>query len=57
MGWNLMTRALAYDKAYAFNAICPHFRMFPLEYPLRIIRKHRADAPVILDPFCGRGCY
>jgi DNA methylase len=29
--------------------------MFPLEYPLQIIRKHKADAPVILDPFCGRG--
>jgi hypothetical protein len=29
--------------------------MFPLEYPLQIIRKHKGDLPVILDPFCGRG--
>lgn len=29
--------------------------MFPLEYPLQIIRKHRHDNPIILDPFCGRG--
>jgi hypothetical protein len=50
-----MTKALAYDKTYAFNAICPYYTMFPLEYPLHIIRKHKADAPVILDPFCGRG--
>lgn len=50
-----MTRALAYNKSYAFNAICPYYTMFPLEYPLHIIRKHKIDAPVILDPFCGRG--
>jgi hypothetical protein len=29
--------------------------MFPLEYPLGLISKYRKDAPVILDPFCGRG--
>ena len=50
-----MTRALAYDKTYAFNAICPYYTMFPLEYPLHIIREHKGDASVILDPFCGRG--
>lgn len=50
-----MTNAFAYKKDFAFNAICPYYTMFPLEYPMRIIRKHRADAPVIVDPFCGRG--
>lgn len=29
--------------------------MFPLEYPLRVLRKHLKDKPVVLDPFCGRG--
>lgn len=29
--------------------------MFPLEYPLRVLRKHRHHSPVVLDPFCGRG--
>lgn len=29
--------------------------MFPLEYPVKVIRKHKKDIPVILDPFCGRG--
>lgn len=50
-----MKTALAYDKVYAFNALCPYYTMFPLEYPLQIIRKYRHLAPVILDPFCGRG--
>lgn len=50
-----MARSLAYNKDYAFNAICPYFTMFPLEYPMRLLKKHRSDAPVVLDPFCGRG--
>jgi hypothetical protein len=50
-----MTTTLAYKKDFAFNAICPYYTMFPLEYPMRIIRKHKANAPVIVDPFCGRG--
>lgn len=55
MGRGLMKSALAYNKDYAFNAICPYYTMFPLEYPLGIIKKHRARLPVVLDPFCGRG--
>ncbi len=50
-----MKTALAYTKEYAFNAICPYYTMFPLEYPLNLINKHRNHAPVVLDPFCGRG--
>ena len=46
---------LSYKKEFAFNAICPYYTMFPLEYPLRIIRKHRDSKGVVLDPFCGRG--
>lgn len=48
-------RPLAYNPKYALNAICPYFTMFPLEYPLRVLRKHRQHAPVVIDPFCGRG--
>lgn len=47
--------ALAYRKENALNAICPYFTMFPLEYPGRVLKRHRKEAPVILDPFCGRG--
>jgi DNA methylase len=48
-------RPLAYNSNYALNAICPYFTMFPLEYPLRVLKKHREDSPVVIDPFCGRG--
>ena len=47
--------ALAYERKFAFNAICPYYTMFPLEYPLRILRKHTGGDSVVLDPFCGRG--
>lgn len=50
-----MQSPLAYNRDYALNAICPYFTMFPLEYPLRIIQRHMKDAPVVVDPFCGRG--
>jgi DNA methylase len=50
-----MTMSLSYKKEFAFNAICPYYTMFPLEYPLRIIRQHRQSQGIILDPFCGRG--
>lgn len=50
-----MTRPLAYEPRHALNAICPYFTMFPLEYPLRVLKKHRSAAPVVMDPFCGRG--
>lgn len=47
--------ALAYSKENALNAICPYFTMFPLEYPIKVLKKHRKERPVVLDPFCGRG--
>ncbi|WP_287914175.1 DNA methyltransferase [Comamonas sp.] len=48
-------RPLAYNPSFALNAICPYFTMFPLEYPLRVLKRHRAQKPVVMDPFCGRG--
>ena len=50
-----MKSLLAYSKDFALNGICPYYTMFPLEYPLQIISKHRQENPLILDPFCGRG--
>ncbi len=46
---------LAYTKETALNAICPYFTMFPLEYPLRILRRTKRTGLNVLDPFCGRG--
>jgi hypothetical protein len=50
-----MSSLLSYDPKHALNAICPYYTMFPLEYPFRILRRHRKDSPVVCDPFCGRG--
>lgn len=50
-----MSRSLAYERENALNAICPYFTMFPLEYPLRVLAKHKVDGPTVMDPFCGRG--
>jgi hypothetical protein len=50
-----MYKSLAYDPKYALNAICPYFTMFPLEFPLKALKKHKKDAPIVFDPFCGRG--
>lgn len=50
-----MSRSLAYEPRYALNAICPYFTMFPLEYPLQVLQKHKKLKPVVMDPFCGRG--
>lgn len=37
------------------NAICPYFTMFPLDFPLGILKTHAKPNARILDPFCGRG--
>lgn len=50
-----MSSTLSYNRVYALNAICPYFTMFPLEYPMRIIKRHRGSNPIVVDPFCGRG--
>lgn len=50
-----MPRSLAYERDNALNAICPYFTMFPLEYPLGVLKRYRRENPVVMDPFCGRG--
>lgn len=45
---------LSTNERHALNAICPYFTMFPLEFPLRILRRN-PRAKLALDPFCGRG--
>jgi hypothetical protein len=49
---------MSVDVRYALNAICPYFTMFPLEYPMRMLDGPRVEgykAPLVADPFCGRG--
>ncbi|WP_010626782.1 DNA methyltransferase [Halomonas sp. KM-1] len=50
-----MPRSLAYERDNALNAICPYFTMFPLEYPLGVLKQYCKANPVVMDPFCGRG--
>lgn len=39
----------------ALNGICPYFTMFPLEFPLTILKRRARSGDLVLDPFCGRG--
>lgn len=39
----------------ALNGICPYFTMFPLDFPLNILKRRARQDDVVLDPFCGRG--
>lgn len=39
----------------ALNAVCPYYTMFPLDFPLRLLRERASKGDSVLDPFCGRG--
>ena len=43
------------ERAVALNGICPYFTMFPLGFPLGILRRRAQPEDRVLDPFCGRG--
>lgn len=46
---------LKQKQEYTLNAICPYFTMFPLDFPLSILRKYASMDQWVMDPFCGRG--
>ena len=39
---------------HSLNAICPYFTMFPLDFPLGVLKDAGIDEWVF-DPFSGRG--
>ena len=39
----------------ALNGICPYFTMFPLDFPLGVLKRRARPGDIVLDPFCGRG--
>jgi hypothetical protein len=41
--------------ATALNAICPYYTMFPLAFPLGVLKRRGQPKQWVLDPFCGRG--
>lgn len=43
------------SEPQALNGICPYFTMFPLDFPLGILKRQAREGDIVLDPFCGRG--
>lgn len=43
------------DFATSLNAVCPYYTMFPLEFPLRMLKGRAKRGHWVADPFCGRG--
>lgn len=39
----------------ALNAICPYYTMYPLAFPLGVLKRHGKAGEWVIDPFCGRG--
>ncbi|MFO0564672.1 MAG: DNA methyltransferase [Polyangiaceae bacterium] len=39
----------------ALNAVCPYYTMYPLDFPLRVLKEHGRPGDWVIDPFCGRG--
>ena len=39
----------------ALNAVCPYYTMYPLDFPLRVLKGHGKRGEWVIDPFCGRG--
>lgn len=42
-------------KDDALNAVCPYYTMYPLDFPLRVLKEHGNEGDWVIDPFCGRG--
>lgn len=51
----MVSISMVNQEAYLLNGICPYFTMFPLNFPLSILKKYASRGEWILDPFCGRG--
>lgn len=39
----------------ALNAVCPYYTMYPLSFPMRVLKRYGKAGEWVLDPFCGRG--
>ena len=45
----------AKDGLEALNGLCPYYTMFPLDFPMGVLRTADSTPGWVLDPFCGRG--
>jgi DNA modification methylase len=43
------------EASPALNAVCPYYTMFPLEFPVSVLKRVGIPRLRVLDPFCGRG--
>lgn len=50
----MSSKKLSTDSRYKLNAVCPYYTMFPLEFPMKLLKRRSRDC-VVLDVFCGRG--
>lgn len=46
---------IAAGNPLRLNAICPYFTMFPISFPLDVLRTGFGHGDRVLDPFSGRG--
>ena len=43
------------EPSVALNAICPYYTMFPLAFPITVLKRFGGAKLRVVDPFCGRG--
>ena len=43
------------EPSVALNAICPYYTMFPLAFPISVLKRFGGAKLRVADPFCGRG--
>lgn len=47
-------KKLSNSARYKLNAVCPYYTMFPLEFPMAVLKSVDRNS-IVFDPFCGRG--
>lgn len=47
-------KKLSNAARYKLNAVCPYYTMFPLEFPMAVLKGVDRNS-IVFDPFCGRG--
>lgn len=45
----------AIEPSVSLNAVCPYYTMFPLGFPISVLKRIGKPRLRVLDPFCGRG--
>lgn len=48
-------RRINRTSVHTLNAVCPYYTMYPLDFPLRVLKEYGRHGEWVIDPFCGRG--